>query len=103
MGSPMVRFLCTFHGKLKSLAMMNLNILLTFMLCVALEKNSVASIAFAYALACKFNITFDHYYFRFNRNNINILISAISGQLLFIYVYITKIMASEIVLLYVYI
>lgn len=51
-GSPIVKFLFTVHGKLKSLAMMNLKILLTFMLCVALEKKRVAFIAFAYALAC---------------------------------------------------
>ena len=52
MGSPMVKFLWTVHGRLKSLAMMNLKILFTFMLCVALEKKSVAFIALAYPLAC---------------------------------------------------
>lgn len=52
MGSPMVRFLCGVQGKLKSLAVMNLKILFTFILWVALEKNRVAFIALAYALAC---------------------------------------------------
>ena len=51
MGSPIVKFLSTVHGKLKSLAMMNLKILFTLMLCVALEKKRVAFIALAYALA----------------------------------------------------
>lgn len=51
-GSPAVKFLSTVHGKLNSLAMMNLKILFTFMLWVALEKNRVAFIALAYALAC---------------------------------------------------
>ena len=50
-GSPMVRFLSASHGKLKSLAATNLKILFTLMLCVALEKNSVAFISLAYALA----------------------------------------------------
>lgn len=52
MGSPMVKFLCGVHGRLKTLAIMNLKILFTFMLCVALEKKSVAFIALAYPLAC---------------------------------------------------
>lgn len=52
MGSPMVRLRSIVHGKLKSLAVMNLNILFTFMLYVALEKTRVAFSAFAYALAC---------------------------------------------------
>jgi hypothetical protein len=52
MGSPIVKFLSTVHGKLRSLAMINLKILFTFMLCLALEKKRVAFIAFAYALAC---------------------------------------------------
>lgn len=52
MGSPIVRFLFTVQGRLKIFANMNLKILLTFMLCVELEKNSVAFIALAYALAC---------------------------------------------------
>lgn len=47
MGSPMFKFLSTFHGKLKSLAKMNLKILFTLMLWVALEKKRVAFIAFA--------------------------------------------------------
>lgn len=51
MGSPSVKLRCRVHGKLKSLAIMNLKILLTFMLCVALEKKSVAFITLAYALA----------------------------------------------------
>lgn len=51
-GSPIVRFLSNDHGKLKSLAVMNLNILFTLMLYVALEKNNGAFSAFAYALAC---------------------------------------------------
>lgn len=51
-GSPMVRLRSNVQGKLKSLAVMNLKILFTFMLYVALEKNSVAFSAFAYALAC---------------------------------------------------
>lgn len=54
MGSPIVKFLGTVQGKLKSLAMINLKILFTFMLCVALEKNNVAFIALAYVLACIF-------------------------------------------------
>jgi len=52
MGSPIVKFLSTVHGRLKSLAMINLKILFTFMLCLELEKKRVAFIAFAYALAC---------------------------------------------------
>jgi hypothetical protein len=40
-------------GKLKHFAMMNLNILFTLMLCVALEKNKAAFIALAYVLACQ--------------------------------------------------
>lgn len=52
MGSPTLKFRSTVHGKLKSLAMINLKILLTFMLWVALEKKRVAFIALAYALAC---------------------------------------------------
>jgi hypothetical protein len=52
MGSPMVRLRSTVHGRLKSLAVMNLKILFTLMLCVALEKKRVAFIALAYALAC---------------------------------------------------
>ena len=52
MGSPMVKFLWGVHGRLKSLAMMNLKILFTFILCVALEKKSVPFIALAYPLAC---------------------------------------------------
>ena len=55
MGSPIVKFLSTVHGKLKSFAMMNLKILFTFMLWVALEKKRVAFIALAYALACSNN------------------------------------------------
>lgn len=51
MGSPKVKFLSIFQGKLKSLAKMNLKILFTLMLCVALEKNNDAFITFAYALA----------------------------------------------------
>lgn len=51
-GSPMVRLRSNVQGKLKSLAVMNLKILFTFMLYVALEKNRVAFSAFAYALAC---------------------------------------------------
>jgi hypothetical protein len=51
MGSPAVKFLSTVHGKLNSLAMMNLKILFTFMLRVALEKNIVVFIALAHALA----------------------------------------------------
>jgi cobalamin synthase len=38
---------------LKSLAVMNLKILFTLMLCVALEKKRVAFIALAYARACQ--------------------------------------------------
>jgi hypothetical protein len=38
---------------LKSLAVMNLKILFTLMLCVALEKKRVAFIALAYARACR--------------------------------------------------
>lgn len=52
MGSPRVKFLWRVQGKLKSFAIINLNILFTFMLCLALEKNSVPFIALAYALAC---------------------------------------------------
>lgn len=52
MGSPTFKFLSIVQGKLKSFAMINLKILLTFILCVALEKNRVAFIALAYALAC---------------------------------------------------
>ena len=52
MGSPMVRLRSTVHGRLKSFAVMNLKILFTLMLCVALEKKRVAFIALAYALAC---------------------------------------------------
>jgi hypothetical protein len=52
MGSPMVRFRSTVQGRLKSLAVMNLKILFTLMLCVALEKKRVAFIALAYARAC---------------------------------------------------
>jgi hypothetical protein len=65
MGSPAVKFLSTVHGKLNSLAMMNLKILFTFMLWVALEKNRVAFIALAYALACmhaQISIIFDMTY-----------------------------------------
>jgi hypothetical protein len=51
MGSPMVRLRSTVHGRLKSLAVMNLKILFTLMLCVALEKKRVAFIALAYARA----------------------------------------------------
>lgn len=51
MGSPTVRFRSTVQGRLKSLAVMNLKILFTLMLCVALEKKRVAFIALAYALA----------------------------------------------------
>lgn len=57
MGSPSVKLRCRVHGKLKSLAIMNLKILLTFMLCVALEKKSVAFITLAYALAYNNNNT----------------------------------------------
>lgn len=53
-GSPAVKFRSTVHGKLKSLAMINLKILFTFMLWVALEKKRVAFITFAYALACMY-------------------------------------------------
>lgn len=52
MGSPTFRFLSTVQGKSKSFAVMNLKILLTLMLYVALEKNKVAFNAFAYVLAC---------------------------------------------------
>jgi hypothetical protein len=52
MGSPMVRLRSTVHGRSKNLAVMNLKILFTLMLCVALEKKRVAFIALAYALAC---------------------------------------------------
>jgi hypothetical protein len=38
---------------LKSFAVMNLKILFTLMLCVALEKKRVAFIALAYARACE--------------------------------------------------
>lgn len=53
MGSPMVRLRSTVHGRLKSFAVMNLKILFTLMLCVALEKKRVAFIALAYARACE--------------------------------------------------
>lgn len=52
MGSPIVKFLSTDQGRLNSFAIMNLKILFTFILCLALEKKRVAFIAFAYALAC---------------------------------------------------
>jgi hypothetical protein len=72
MGSPTVKFLSTVHGKLKSLAIMNLKILFTFMLWVALEKNRVAFIALAYALACfhaqiKLLNIFSNYLFKFKK------------------------------------
>lgn len=51
MGSPSLRFLSTVQGKLKVFAVMNLKILFTFMLCVLLEKKSVALMALAKALA----------------------------------------------------
>lgn len=51
MGSPTFKFRSTVHGKLKSLAVMNLKTLFMFMLCVELEKNNVACIACAYVLA----------------------------------------------------
>ncbi len=54
MGSPTVRLRSTVHGRLKSLAVMNLKILFTLMLCVELEKKRVAFIALAYALAWNF-------------------------------------------------
>ena len=54
-GSPMFKFLSTVHGKLNNLATTNLKILFTLMLWVALEKNSVAFIALAHALACSNN------------------------------------------------
>lgn len=52
MGSPMVRLRSTVHGKSNNLAVTNLKTLFTLMLYAALEKNSVAFMAFAYALAC---------------------------------------------------
>ena len=61
MGSPTVRFRSTVQGRLKSLAVMNLKILFTLMLCVALEKKRVAFIALAYALACQQNQQHQHF------------------------------------------
>lgn len=69
MGSPTFRFLSTVHGKSKSFAVMNLKILFTLMLYVALEKNKVAFNAFAYVLAC------NKYYSVFNMSSSFIKIS----------------------------
>lgn len=52
MGSPIVRFRSRVQGRLKSFAVMNLKILFTLMLYVALEKKRGAFRALAYALAC---------------------------------------------------
>lgn len=52
-GSPIVKFLSIVHGKLNNLAAINLKILFTLMLCVVLEKNNVAFMALAHALACE--------------------------------------------------